>query len=83
MKGVNMSSSIILVYVVLILIWSYSLVSDMSDKFENKNEKVFWIIGILFIPPLALFYLFKKKFWKEILIKREKVKNFSLLLMII
>ena len=59
-----MSNIIILVYIVLFLIWGYSLVSAISDKFENKNEKVFWIIGIIFVPLLALFYIVKKKFWK-------------------
>ncbi len=57
-----MSNSIILVYIILILIWAYALVSAMSDEFENKNEKVFWIIGIIFVPLLALFYVIKKRF---------------------
>jgi len=37
-------------------------VSVISDEFENKNEKVFWVIGIIFVPLLALFYIVKKKF---------------------
>ena len=57
-----MSNSIILVYIILILIWVYALVSAMFDEYENKNEKVFWIIGIIFVPLLALFYVIKKRF---------------------
>ena len=57
-----MSSILIAVYIILFLIWGYSLVSVISDEFENKNEKVFWVIGIIFVPLLALFYIVKKKF---------------------
>lgn len=57
-----MSTSIIIVYIILILIWAYALVSVMSDEFENQKEKTFWIIGIIFVPLLALFYIIKKKF---------------------
>jgi len=57
-----MSSILIAVYIILFLIWAYSLVSVISEEFENKNEKVFWVIGIIFVPLLALFYIVKKKF---------------------
>jgi len=57
-----MSSILISIYIILFLIWGYSLVSVISDEFENKNEKVFWVIGIIFVPLLALFYIVKKKF---------------------
>jgi len=57
-----MSISIMVVYVILFLIWIYAFVSVISDEFENKNEKVFWIIGVVFVPILSLFYIIKKKF---------------------
>ncbi|MFT5835236.1 MAG: hypothetical protein ACI9RG_000121 [Sulfurimonas sp.] len=42
-------------------IWVYSIGSILTSEFDDKKAKVFWTIGVIFVPPLAIFYLFMKK----------------------
>ena len=42
-------------------IWIYSIGSILTNEFNDKKAKVFWTIGIIFVPVLAIFYIFMKK----------------------
>jgi len=51
-------------FAVLILtgiLWIYSFISIFSNEFKHKDEKTFWMIGIVCVPLLAYFYMFRKK----------------------
>jgi len=37
------------------------MASAIFNKFKNEKEKVFWIIGLVFVPPLSFFYIYLKK----------------------
>ncbi|MEA1914355.1 MAG: hypothetical protein U9N30_03470 [Campylobacterota bacterium] len=43
------------------IFWMWCIVSVTSNKFKNKDDKVFWTIGLIFVPLLAFFYIFIKK----------------------
>ena len=36
----------------------YSAYLIFTKKFKDDKEKVFWRIGIIFVPPLMFFYYF-------------------------
>ena len=44
-----------------VLLWFYCLSSAVFGKFKNEKEKVFWLIGLVFVPPLSFFYIYFKK----------------------
>ncbi len=55
-------SNITLIFISLfVLLWFYCMHSAVFSKFKNEKEKVFWIIGLVFVPPLSFFYIFVKK----------------------
>ena len=56
-----MSNVIIVIFILFVALWIYSLVSVFSNEFIDNKQKVFWRIGIIFVPFLALFYIFMKK----------------------
>lgn len=56
-----MSNITIAVLFLLFGIWIYSIGSILTNEFNDKKAKVFWTIGVIFVPPLAIFYLFMKK----------------------
>ena len=56
-----MSNISITIFVLFIVFWFYSIYSVFFSEFEDEKAKIFWRIGILFVPFLALFYLFMKK----------------------
>jgi len=43
------------------LLWFYCLASAVFGKFKSEKEKVFWLIGLVFVPPLSFFYIYFKK----------------------
>ena len=43
------------------IFWLFCIVSVVSNKFKNQKAKVFWIIGLIFVPILSFFYIFLKK----------------------
>ena len=45
----------------LLLLWFYSIFSSFSDEFKDQKQKIFWRIGLIFVPFLAFFYIFMKK----------------------
>lgn len=63
-----MSNISILILVVLVGIWIYSVGSVLTNEFKDKRAKVFWIIAVIFVPILSIFYLFMKK---NLLVKRQ------------
>lgn len=56
-----MSNVSITVFVLFIAFWMYTIVSVFNSEFKDKKQKVFWAIGIVFVPFLAFFYIFMKK----------------------
>ncbi|MCK9455604.1 PLDc N-terminal domain-containing protein [Sulfurimonas sp.] len=56
-----MSDVTLLVFFLFIVFWVYSIISVYRAKFKEEKQKVFWRIAIVFVPPLAFFYLFMKK----------------------
>ncbi len=50
-----------LVFFSFLAFWIYSVISVYRAKFKDEKQKTFWMIGIVFVPPLAFFYLFMKK----------------------
>lgn len=56
-----MSNVTILLFFLFVAFWAYSVISVYRAKFKDEKQKTFWMIGIVFVPPLAFFYLFMKK----------------------
>ena len=56
-----MATYSIFIIVIIIAIWFYSIYSIISNQFKNEKEKKFWLIGVAFIPILAILYIFIKK----------------------
>ncbi|EDZ62416.1 hypothetical protein SMGD1_0644 [Sulfurimonas gotlandica GD1] len=56
-----MSNITILILVLFLGLWIYSIGSILTNEFNDKKAKVFWVIGIIFVPVLAFFYIFMKK----------------------
>lgn len=56
-----MSNVSISVFFLFVAFWVYSIISVYGAKFKEEKQKTFWLIGIVFVPPLAFFYLFMKK----------------------
>lgn len=56
-----MSNITISVLVLFLALWLYCMISIFTSEFKEKKAKIFWIIGIIFVPFLAFFYLFMKR----------------------
>lgn len=56
-----MSNVSISIFFLFVAFWVYSIISVYRAKFKEEKQKTFWLIGIVFVPPLAFFYLFMKK----------------------
>jgi len=56
-----MSTFTMAILVLLFGIWIYSIGSITTSKFDDEKAKVFWTIGVIFVPVLAVFYLFMRK----------------------
>lgn len=56
-----MSNITIAIIVLFLGLWIYSIISILTSEFNDKKAKVFWVIGIIFVPVLAFFYIFMKK----------------------
>jgi len=56
-----MSNITLIAIGLFIVFWLYSVVSILNSEFEDSKAKVFWLIGVFFVPFLAFFYLFMKK----------------------
>jgi len=51
----------IAIFVIFIIAWFYSLISVFTSEFKEEKAKVFWRIGLIFVPFLVFFYLYMKK----------------------
>lgn len=47
---------IIILYINFAFVWLYALVSIIKNDFRKKNQKLIWILLILFFPPSAYLY---------------------------
>lgn len=56
-----MSNITVIVLILFIALWLYCAISIFTNEFKDEKAKVFWSIGIVFVPFLAFFYLFMKK----------------------
>ena len=56
-----MSNVTIMILVFFIVFWFYCITSALLNKFKNEKDKVFWIIGLVFVPFLSFFYIYFKK----------------------
>ena len=56
-----MSNIPIIIFVLFLAFWTYCIVSIFISEFQDKKQKIFWTIGIIFVPFLAFFYIFMKK----------------------
>lgn len=56
-----MSNTAVIVFIAFLVFWFYCIFSVYSSEFKEEKAKVFWRIGIVFVPFLALFYIFLKK----------------------
>ncbi len=56
-----MSNITLGIIVLFIALWIYAIASILSSEFNDKKAKVFWTIGVIFVPVLAIFYLFMRK----------------------
>lgn len=55
-----MSNITIAVFVLFLGFWLYSAISIFTSEFKDKKAKIFWTIGIVFVPFLAFFYIFMR-----------------------
>ncbi|PHS39204.1 MAG: hypothetical protein COB07_07135 [Sulfurovum sp.] len=56
-----MSNVTIMILVFFIVFWFYCISSALLNKFKSEKAKVFWIIGLVFVPFLSFFYIYFKK----------------------
>jgi len=56
-----MSNITMVVLLAFLVFWLYTVYSVYTGDFEDKKAKVFWRVGIVFVPFLAFFYIFMKK----------------------
>lgn len=56
-----MATYALVIIAIVIVIWFYSIYSILTSKFENAEEKKFWLIGVVLMPIFSFFYLFKKR----------------------
>ncbi|QFR49190.1 hypothetical protein FJR48_05395 [Sulfurimonas lithotrophica] len=56
-----MSNVTITIFLLFVVFWVYTIFSILRSEFVDKKAKVFWTIGVIFVPFLAFFYIFMKK----------------------
>lgn len=56
-----MSNITIIILLAFLIFWLYSLISIFTGEFKESKAKVFWGIGVFFVPFLAFFYIFMRK----------------------
>ena len=55
-----MTNITFIILTIVALVWFYSIISIISNKFKNEKVKVFWLIAVIFVPLLSFFYIFLK-----------------------
>lgn len=56
-----MGLSLILIFSNWFIIWSYSFISILKNKFKKRENKKLWLLLIFFLPFTVFFYLDLKK----------------------
>jgi CDP-diglyceride synthetase len=56
-----MGLSLILIFSNWFILWSYSFISILKNKFKKRENKKLWLLLILFLPFTAFFYPDLKK----------------------
>ncbi|MGE4419600.1 MAG: PLDc N-terminal domain-containing protein [Sulfurimonas sp.] len=56
-----MSNVTLIVFFLFVAFWVYSIISVYKGRFKEEKQKAFWLIGVVFVPPLAIFFFFMKK----------------------
>ena len=56
-----MSNLSLAIFAIFLLLWFYSIFSSFSDEFKDQKQKIFWRIGLIFVPFLTFFYIFMKR----------------------
>ena len=51
----------IFILALFIAFWFYCIASAVFNKFKSEKAKIFWIIGLIFVPLLSFFYIYFKK----------------------
>lgn len=49
---------IFIFYFLALTLWGYSFFSVLINTFENKNNKIKWLLLLIFLPISAIIYLF-------------------------
>ena len=44
-----------------ILFWISCVVMSVMGKYKNQKDKIFWTIGLIFVPLLSFVFIFFKK----------------------
>lgn len=63
--------SILIIYTIVFLIWLYAFFSVLVNNFKEPNNKIVWVLLLIFIPVTAILYPFIGR--KQI--KRENINT--------
>lgn len=63
-----------LIIIIWAISWIYAIISVIINDFIKENNKIVWILILIFIPPLSLFYLEMKD--KQI-IQKENINIYT------
>lgn len=82
MHNIRVITEILILCGILISIqWTWSIIDVLAKDFKNRNNKIIWILLLIFVPPLGtILYIFmrdnqinKTPTFREInIINREK-----------
>ena len=56
-----MSNVTLIILALFVLFWFYCMASAVFNTFKSEKAKIFWTIGLIFVPPLSFFYIYFKK----------------------
>ena len=60
-----MSNITLILISLFVLLWFYCIASAIFNKFKSEKAKIFWIIGLVFVPLLSFFISTSKKiYWR-------------------
>lgn len=70
-----MFMSILIIYTIFFLIWLYAFFSVIINKFEESNNKIVWVLLLIFMPIAAVLYPFIGR--KQIQKDKNNIENSS------
>jgi hypothetical protein len=56
-----LSNTTFLIIGLFIFFWIYCIASCVLGKFKNRKDKIFWTIGVIFVPFLSFFYIYLRR----------------------